>query len=44
MRLLIVEDEENFAKSLKKILQTESYAVDIAATGDEGYEKAFDEE
>jgi DNA-binding response OmpR family regulator len=44
MRLLIVEDEENFAKSLKKILQTESYAVDIAATGDEGYEMAFDEE
>jgi len=44
MRLLIVEDEENFAKSMKKILQTESYAVDIAATGDEGYEMAFDEE
>jgi len=44
MRLLIIEDEENLAKSLKKTLQTESYAVDIALNGNEGYEMAFGEE
>jgi DNA-binding response OmpR family regulator len=44
MRILIIEDEENLAKSLKKVLQTESYAVDIALTGDDGYEMAFGEE
>lgn len=44
MRLLIIEDEENLAKSLKKVLQTEGYAVDIALTGDEGYDMAFGEE
>lgn len=44
MRLLIIEDEENLAKSLKKVLQTEGYAADIALTGDEGYEMAFGEE
>lgn len=44
MRLLIIDDEENLAKSLKKVLQTEGYAADIALTGDEGYEMAFGEE
>jgi DNA-binding response OmpR family regulator len=44
MRLLIIEDEENLTKSLKKVLQTESYAVDVALTGDDGYEMAFGEE
>ncbi len=44
MRLLIIEDEKNLAESLKKVLQTEGYAVDIALTGDEGYEMAFGEE
>jgi len=44
MRILIIEDEENLARSLKKILQTEGYAVDIALTGDDGYETAFGEE
>lgn len=44
MRLLIIEDEENLARSLKKVLQTEGYAVDIALTGDDGYEMAFGEE
>lgn len=44
MRLLIIEDEENLAKSLKKLLQIQSYAVDIAETGDQGYEMVFGEE
>jgi DNA-binding response OmpR family regulator len=44
MRLLIIEDEENLARSLKKVLQTEGYAADIALTGDDGYEMAFGEE
>lgn len=44
MRLLIIEDEENLAKSLKKALKTENYAVDIALTGDDGYEMVFGEE
>ncbi len=44
MRILVIEDEENLARSLKKILQTKGYAVDIALNGDGGYETAFGEE
>lgn len=44
MRILVIEDEEKLAKSLKKTLQTEGFAVDIALTGDQGYELAFGEE
>lgn len=44
MRLLVIEDEMILAKSLKRSLETESYAVDTALTGHEGYEMAFGEE
>jgi DNA-binding response OmpR family regulator len=44
MRILIIEDEEHLAKSLKKVLQTESYAVDLALTGNAGCEMAVSEE
>lgn len=44
MRLLLVEDEEKLANSLKKALETESYAVDLAKDGQEGYELGFGEE
>lgn len=40
----MVEDEKRLAKSLKKTLESESFAVDIALTGDQGYELAFGEE
>ncbi len=40
MRLLIVEDEQKLALSIKKALEAERYAVDAAFDGEEGYEKA----
>lgn len=40
MRLLVVEDNRKLALSLKKALQTESYAVDVAYDGIKGYEMA----
>ncbi|MBW7955541.1 response regulator transcription factor [Patescibacteria group bacterium] len=40
MRLLIIEDEEKLALSLKKALEAERYAVDVSFDGEEGYEKA----
>jgi DNA-binding response OmpR family regulator len=40
MRILLVEDEERLALSLKKALMAERYAVDVAIDGDEGFEKA----
>lgn len=44
MRLLLIEDEEKLASSLKKALEAESYAVDVAHDGEKGYELAFGEE
>lgn len=44
MRILLVEDEEKLANSLKKALETESYAVDICNNGQSGYEQAATEE
>ncbi|KKS78883.1 MAG: OmpR family response regulator [Candidatus Beckwithbacteria bacterium GW2011_GWA2_43_10] len=44
MKLLVIEDEEKLAKSLKKTLEAEGFAVDIALTGDQGYDLAFGEE
>lgn len=38
MRILLVEDERKLALSLKKILEAESYAVDVCFDGQEGYE------
>jgi two-component system OmpR family response regulator len=40
MRILLVEDEPPLLRSLAKALREETYAVDIAAAGDEGLYKA----
>jgi len=44
MRILVVEDEEKLAASLKKVLESESYAVDIASDGEMGLDLALGEE
>ena len=36
MRILVVEDEHKIAQSLKKGLEQESFAVDLAFSGDTG--------
>jgi DNA-binding response OmpR family regulator len=43
MRILIVEDEHKIAQALKKVLQQESYAVDVSYDGDDGYAMATTE-
>ena len=43
MRVLIVEDEHQIARALKKALEQETYAVDVAFDGDEGYAMATTE-
>lgn len=37
MRILLIEDEIKIAKALKRALEQESYAVDVAHDSDEGY-------
>jgi DNA-binding response OmpR family regulator len=44
MRILIVEDEHKIANSIKQGFEQESYAVDVAYTGTEGYDLASTEE
>lgn len=44
MRILIVEDEHKIAQSIKKGLEQEHYAVDIAFTGNEGFDLAVSED
>lgn len=44
MRILLIEDEKKLAQSLKKALETESYAVDICFDGESGYQQAATEE
>ncbi len=44
MRILIVEDEHKIANSIKKGLEQESYAVDVAYDGEYGYDLAVTEE
>ncbi len=44
MRILIVEDEHRIAQSIKKGLEQETYAVDVAYDGEEGYDLASTEE
>lgn len=44
MRILVVEDEHKIANSIKKGLEQESYAVDLAFTGSEGYDLASTED
>ncbi len=44
MRVLVVEDEHKIAQSIKKGLEQEHYAVDIAFTGSEGFDLATTED
>ena len=44
MRILIVEDEYKIANSIKKGLEQESYAVDVAYTGTDGFDLASTED
>jgi DNA-binding response OmpR family regulator len=44
MRILIVEDEHKIAQSLKKGLEQETYAVDLAFTGIDGFDLASTED
>ena len=43
MRILLIEDEHKIARALKKALEQESYAVDVAFDGDEGHAMATTE-
>jgi DNA-binding response OmpR family regulator len=43
MRVLIIEDEHKIARALKKALEQETYAVDVAYDGDEGHAMATTE-
>lgn len=44
MRILVVEDEHLIANSIKKGLEQERYAVDVAYTGNDGYDLAATED
>lgn len=43
MRILVVEDEHRIAQAIKQGLEQESYAVDVACDGEEGYHNASSE-
>jgi len=44
MRILVVEDEHRIANTIKKGLEQETYAVDLAYTGPDGYDLASTED
>lgn len=44
MRILVVEDHHKIANSIKKGLQQESFAVDVAYNGEEGFDMAATED
>lgn len=44
MRILVVEDEHKIAGSIKKGLEQEKYAVDVAFTGEDGFDLASTED
>lgn len=44
MRILIIEDEHKIANSLKKGLEQESYAVDVAYDGEQGFDMSATED
>jgi len=44
MRILVVEDEHRIANSIKKGLEQENYAVDVAYDGEAGYDLAVTED
>lgn len=43
MRILIVEDEHKIANAIKRGLEQQAYAVDVAYTADDGMQMAFHE-
>lgn len=43
MKILVIEDEHKIANSIRKGLEQESYAVDVAYTGPDGYDFAISE-
>lgn len=44
MRILILEDEVKLANAIKRALETQKYAVDVAYTGTDGFDLAVGEE
>lgn len=44
MRVLVIEDEHKIAQSIKKGLEQESYAVDLAYDGEQGFDLAATED
>jgi DNA-binding response OmpR family regulator len=44
MRILIVEDDQKIANSIKKGLEQEAYAVDVSYDGEDGFDLAVTEE
>ena len=44
MRILVVEDEHRIANSIKKGLEQDSYAVDVAYDGEQGFDMASSED
>ena len=44
MRILVVEDEHKIANSIKKGLEQESFAVDVAFDGEHGFDLAATED
>lgn len=44
MRLLVAEDEQTLARAIKEGLEGESYAVDLAFDGEEGYNSASNDD
>lgn len=44
MKILVVEDEHRIAQAIKQGLEQESYAVDVAHDGEEGYNTAAGDE
>jgi len=44
MRILVVEDEHKIANAIKKGLEHEAYAVDVAYDGEQGYDLAATED
>jgi len=44
MRILVIEDEHRIAQAVKEGLEQESYAVDVAYDGEDGYNSAREDE
>lgn len=44
MRILVVEDEHKIANAIKKGLEQETFAVDVAYEGESGFDLAYSEE